>query len=136
MAGSIATVYSKHIITASKTFRETNFVVSLPIPRNTSMISPGDCLQFHDQLRKAFNSCLKANIRREANSKIISTPLPCQKKIAFKSKKVDLLLYKIYDLINLIFFVASIPLINPIYTAYIVNTSLKGCTDTFIYIYS
>ena len=36
VAGSIATVYSKHIIMASRTFRETVFVLSLPLPRTTT----------------------------------------------------------------------------------------------------
>ena len=67
MAGSIATVYSKHIITACRTFRETNFVISLPIPRNSATVSPGDCLEFHERLREAFNSCLKANIKEFEN---------------------------------------------------------------------
>ena len=66
MAGSIATVYSKHIITACRSFRDTSFVISLPIPRSTP-ITPGDCLQFHERLRNAFNSCLKANIREFDN---------------------------------------------------------------------
>jgi hypothetical protein len=33
VAGSISAVYSRHIVLASRTFRETNFVISLPIPR-------------------------------------------------------------------------------------------------------
>ena len=66
MAGSIATVYSKHIITACRSFRDTNFVISLPIPRSKTAV-PGDCLHFHERLRNAFNSCLNANVREFDN---------------------------------------------------------------------
>jgi hypothetical protein len=33
VAGSISAVYSRHMVLASRTFRETNFLISLPIPR-------------------------------------------------------------------------------------------------------
>ena len=79
LAGSIASVFSKHIITACRTFRsvvvevdengldvveyhfcsidvdlsrETKFVISMPIPRNTEGGQEGDCLQLFDSLRR------------------------------------------------------------------------------------
>ena len=61
LAGSIASVFSRHIITACRTFRETKLVVSMPIPRNTMDAKQGDCLQFYDSLRKGFTNCLRAN---------------------------------------------------------------------------
>ena len=72
LAGSMASVFSRHIITACRTFRDTKIVVSVPIPRNTAdnsvtsvtRSSPGaacDSLQFYDPLRKAFTNCLRAN---------------------------------------------------------------------------
>ena len=73
LAGSIASVFSKHIITACRTFRllpppiciviivvmidiirETKFVVSMPIPRNTELCAgPEDCLTIYDSLRRS-----------------------------------------------------------------------------------
>merc|ERR1712173_130856 len=61
LAGSIASVFSRHIITACRTFRETKIVVSMPIPRNTTDAKPNDCLRFYDSLRKSFTNCLRAN---------------------------------------------------------------------------
>ena len=71
LAGSIASVFSKHIITACRTFRfpsilivvtifiirETKFVVSMPIPRNTELCAgPEDCLTIYDSLRRSQRS--------------------------------------------------------------------------------
>ena len=67
VAGSIATVYSKHIIMASKTFRETVFVLSLPLPRTTTGLPANNPLTFHERLRKAFNSFLHANVHEYDN---------------------------------------------------------------------
>ena len=66
LAGSMASVFSRHIITACRTFRETKLVVSVPIPRNTAgqdarAAHAQDSLQFYDPLRKAFTNCLRAN---------------------------------------------------------------------------
>ena len=62
----MASVFSRHIITACRTFRETKLVVSVPIPRNTAgqdarAAHAQDSLQFYDPLRKAFTNCLRAN---------------------------------------------------------------------------
>lgn len=60
----MASVFSRHIITACRTFRETKLVVSVPIPRNTTdnkNNDTNDSLQFYDPLRKAFTNCLRAN---------------------------------------------------------------------------
>ena len=63
LAGSIASVFSRHIITACRTFRETKIVVSMPIPRQVASDSsqPPDCLQFYPSLRTGFTNCLRAN---------------------------------------------------------------------------
>ena len=52
----MASVFSRHIITACRTFRDTKLVVSMPIPRNTERQDTGntDPLEFYDSLRKAF----------------------------------------------------------------------------------
>ena len=59
----MASVFSRHIITACRTFRETKLVVSMPIPRNTEGLGTDstDTLEFYDSLRKAFTNCLRAN---------------------------------------------------------------------------
>ena len=60
----MASVFSRHIITACRTFRETKIGVSVPIPRNTTdnkHNDTNDTLQFYDPLRKAFTNCLRAN---------------------------------------------------------------------------
>ena len=61
LAGSMASVFSRHIITACRTFRETNIVVSVPIPRNTKADNARDTLQYYEPLRKAFTNSLRAN---------------------------------------------------------------------------
>ena len=63
LAGSMASVFSRHIITACRTFRDTKLVVSMPIPRNTERqdMENTDPLEFYDSLRKAFTNCLRAN---------------------------------------------------------------------------
>ena len=57
----MASGFSRHIITACRTFRETNIVVSVPIPRNTKEDSVKDNLLYYEPLRKAFTNCLRAN---------------------------------------------------------------------------
>ena len=59
----MASVFSRHIITACRTFRDTKLVVSMPIPRNTERqdMEQADPLEFYDSLRKAFTNCLRAN---------------------------------------------------------------------------
>ena len=52
-----------------RTFRETNLIVSLPIPRRSESGGRGeDCLTHHNRLRQAFNACLKANVRSDSRS--------------------------------------------------------------------
>ena len=58
----MASVFSRHIITICKTFRETKIVVSVPIPRNTTNIkTEDDKLVLFEPLRKAFTNCLRGN---------------------------------------------------------------------------
>ena len=61
----MASVFSRHIITACRTFRDTKLVVSMPIPRNTekqdTVNGNSDPLEFYDSLRRGFTNCLRAN---------------------------------------------------------------------------
>ena len=59
----MASVFSRHIITACRTFRDTKLVISMPIPRNTERqeVDNTDPLEFYDSLRRAFTNCLRAN---------------------------------------------------------------------------
>ena len=58
----MASVFSRHVITICKTFRETKIIVSVPIPRKETSSAEDDCLKFYESMRLAFSNCLKANL--------------------------------------------------------------------------
>lgn len=58
LATSVATVISRHVITAANQHRETQFLLSLPLPRN---LDDPALAETYAELRKAFNANMKAN---------------------------------------------------------------------------
>lgn len=69
VAGSVATVMSRHIITAANQNRETQFIISMPLPVSLSKTNLEADVHYAE-LRRMFNATMKANCSNCSNIQI------------------------------------------------------------------